>query len=105
MHHKFLLPIFDVEIEIYVGEKTFKKFKKESSKRGYDIKAGGYSGYSAGSLIWLKRLDFLILTHEISHATNNILNYIGVNDEETRAYTLEYIMKKSTKKFFKIKEK
>lgn len=67
---------------------------REPSREAHD--ACTYKLESNANLIHIKRLSLEVLTHELYHATHNILNWIGVHpsddSEEAYAYLIGYLM-------------
>jgi len=85
------LAVFKYRIYFYIGEDTKKDFLKDISKTKLD---NDVLGYCTSNFIWVKDIDDVsVLVHEIHHAKYNLVERDGIDDEETEAYIVEYLVK------------
>ena len=95
----FHIPLVSKILYIYSGPDEWEKFKKITIKEGVDIKMKsaacpvGGSGRTYGSWIWVYALkDRPTLIHELSHFIDSLMETLGTNSSEFRAYLTEWIM-------------
>ncbi len=98
------VPTFDTSVFIFIGESTddMKPYFADgqldnidvTNFRGMCFEAEGKDGEDK-RVIWLRRDDKPTLVHEIYHAVKYILDFAGVNDQETGAFLTEYLFKEA----------
>ena len=95
---EFKIPLIDKVFYIYVGEKEWEQFKKNSIKNGADENLnepypGEDSGRAGGSWIWIdNKKDRNLIIHELSHFVDQLLNYLHTHDGEFRAYITAWVI-------------
>jgi len=81
---------------------TYMKTKINIKIPDNDFIEGACFNYNCYQVIYLKTNDIPILIHELSHATHNIINFIGENsNSETFAYIMQYLTSEILKKLTK----
>ena len=94
----FRIPLVDKVFYIYVGEKEWEHFKKDSIRSGADESLdepypGKDSGRAGGSWIWVDNVkDRNLVIHELTHFVDHLLAYLHSNDEEFRAYLTAWVI-------------
>lgn len=95
---RFTIPLIYKWIDIYEGADEWEKFKRDTVKAGAnrsnaqkELPSNG-SGRMYGSYIWISDEPLLsTLFHELSHVLDAIMEYLGTNDSEFRAYLAGWI--------------
>jgi hypothetical protein len=98
------LDIFQQELYVFVGKwedckKNIDEYLVEGAELDYSqppIMAKGYyiDGLEHGwsSVIWLEKFDMAMLAHEMIHFLADLEKWIGLKDEETKAYIIQYVI-------------
>ena len=88
-----LLPLFEVTTCWFFGDITsFNKACAKLDGTEYDLDIKKYDGFSHGSLVWVEdKWDTNTIIHELTHLVDHVLEAIGVDDHETRAYCMGYL--------------
>ena len=88
-----LLPLFEVTTGWFFGDIT--RFNKACAKLDgteYDLDSVKYAGFSHGSLVWVENcFNTNTIIHELTHVVDHVLEAVGVDDHETRAYCMGYL--------------
>ena len=101
----FVLDIFDCEIVSIMGDNSAEILDHLEAKWGYedcDIDFKGYTDILPGVtytltviMLYIKKdISPGIIAHESLHAVNFITSHLRIQDEETQAYLLDYIVNK-----------
>jgi len=91
-----LLPLFEVTTCWFFGDTAlFVKACNELEGTEYDLDIKKYNGFSHGSLVWVEdKWDTNTIIHELTHLVDHVLEAMGVDDNETRAYCMGYLGEK-----------
>ena len=101
------VPIFDIDVYVYVGEQTKKLAEKKAKSVYKTIQPipDNSGGAVYGSIMWLASNDPQYIVHEVSHVVDGILKDIGSTDAELRAHLMDYIWYKIFTRVCKIEGK
>ena len=92
---KILLPVFNITTGWYFGDvEVYKKVcaKREDNDGIYKSNIDQCSGFCSGSIAWVEDYTEVgAILHELTHMVHHILEAVGVDDEETRAYCTGYL--------------
>jgi hypothetical protein len=95
---KILLPVFNINTRWYFGDvEEYKKavIRIEGNDSILRSKIDNCQGFCSGSLAWVDDIaEVNTILHELSHMVHYILEAVGVDDEETRAYCTGYLGEK-----------
>ena len=100
---KFRIPLIDQELHLYIGPKDWEKFKHDVGKQGVDIEKdmkcpNVNSGKAWGGWLWVYGLnDVKTLIHELSHFIDDLMNTLGTDDGEFRAYITGWVTERVLK--------
>ena len=94
------VPLFNICVEIYVGDTMKSRFFRDS---GAEEPTEVFGACGNGSRIWLSEVLPRYLAHEASHCADNICNHVGVDDQngEVKAYIIGEIVGKAWPKLTK----
>lgn len=93
-----MLDIFNVGIRFFFGDKHKKSIEKIIGDKAPDDVAG----FSNGNIVWIcDNATEVALVHELYHSTSWVLEHFGIKDEETGAYIIAYLYRKSIERFRK----
>ena len=95
---KVELAIFDLAVFFFIGEDEKKNFLKQTGKDASVLDdCDGFNSFNAVWLANMKRIG--VIVHEAHHVTSTICDLIGVEDEETKAYIIGYLVNELLKKY------
>lgn len=97
------LHVFPIGIFFFIGEEELPKFLKATGKKSIDVDNDGYASNNAIFIRDATRID--VIAHEIHHAKKFVVDTLGIEDEETEAYLLSYILKEALHKIDKKNKK
>ena len=91
-----VLPVFNITTGWFFGDfTTFVKACSELDGSSCDLGGIKYDGYCHGSLTWVEdKWDTNTVIHELTHLVDHVLEAVGVDDCETRAYCMGYLGEK-----------
>jgi len=96
---KFMIPLINRQVNIYVGPNEWKAWKRRVESMGpianpelLEKVPDGDSGRTYGSIIWVNMLNRNTLIHELSHFLDCLFSILDSADTEFRAYTTAYII-------------
>lgn len=93
---RFVIPLIDKHLYIYVGESEWKSYYKVVNKEVPDTLKKPYpgkdSGRAYGSWVWVDVKDRNLLIHELSHFIDDTLDFVDIKDHEFRAYLTAWVI-------------
>ena len=103
MRFRVDIDVFDFTVYFFFGKDESKRFIKESGVKDINFSARGFTSNNA---TWIKNdNDMGSIIHEAHHLKSFIVEQLGINDEETEAYLITYIVEEAANKIRKIKSK
>lgn len=92
---KFKLPLIEIDIDLYLGEKEFNTYIKRTIAEGAvgePPSIDDHDGACYGSYVWIKGFDRNCLFHELEHCMFAIFQSLRAEEEEEfRAYLYGYV--------------
>lgn len=93
-----MLDVFNVGIRFFFGTRHKKSIEKIIGEKAPE----DVVGFSNGNIVWIcDNATEVALVHEIYHSTSWVLEHFGIKDEETGAYIIAYLYRKSIERFRK----
>lgn len=96
---KIKLPIVGRELRIYYGAKEFEDYKKAcialglSKEDAQQLNPNHFSGHCVSDVLWVKDpKDMIVIIHEMTHLIDNLIENIGLEGVEIKAYLTEWLM-------------
>ena len=96
------IPLFNQQVVIFVFKELqdaneYFKFQDSTKDKFKYMGAGVFEDVETGIFVitYEATLEYGIVAHESLHCTKRILERLGVKDEETEAYTLQYIVQQT----------
>ena len=95
--------MLDIEVQVFVGLDEYPKFQKVCKRDGdktisvHPKTDKCIAGRNYGSNLWFRKISKTPkgignIVHECVHAVKEIMNYMGLEDEEVKAYMTEYLV-------------
>lgn len=86
---KIVVPLFNVDVLVYTGDKGRKAFEKAQET----LIESTTQGCVQGSSVWFNedKPSINVVVHEVSHLAYEITAHRGIHDEETRAYITGFL--------------
>ena len=95
------IDVFDVAVYFFFGEEEKKAFLRKTGASEFDPMA---RGYTANNATWIKDdNDMSTVIHEAYHLTQFIKHIRDLEDEESGAYMIEFIVQNVVNKIRKKK--
>ena len=88
--------VTDSEKDVAKITKDHEVLEMVNDHQGLSFNATYNNKYSR--IVWIRHFDIAILTHELYHTTQYICRHHGIKDEETAAYIIEYLTRKTLHK-------
>lgn len=104
MRKSFNLPIYNFKVYLYVGAEEKVNYCKALN---IDMeKATMFDGICTGTYVYIEdKKDFSIVAHEFYHLIYTVKKLCGIDDEESEAYIMTFLMDWYIKNVYNEKKK
>lgn len=83
---RFTVPLIGMHVDIYVGVERDAWRAAIEAAGCKEISPDQTDGETYDSMVWVQELRRPLVLHELSHVVDNLMEYVGSDDIEFRAY-------------------